>query len=264
MGNFNYKKSLGQHFLTDKTIIKTITDTVGQADFIFEIGPGKGALTQNLYQKNIPLFLLEKDQNLWEHQENTFQPKKLFKEDALNFQWQRFFKDFQYHEDSKGHLISNLPYNISALLLISFIPLFPFKHMTLMFQKEVGDKVLPLDNQKISRLSAMVWPFFHVKKIRDVHPGSFFPKPKVESIVLYFERKKQADLDIKHLAAYENYLRGIMQQKRKKLSGLLKSIFQIPTEQLENSPLSNCFQQRAENLSLSEHIKIFNSFISYF
>jgi 16S rRNA (adenine1518-N6/adenine1519-N6)-dimethyltransferase len=130
-------KELGQHYLKDQTVIdKIIQDEPSDYDYIVEIGPGPATLTKDLNKLNKDIYLIEMDKRFDDHLNELNQVKKIFYEDALRFNWD----DFVQEHPGKIWLVSNLPYNISSQLFISFLKVEAITHMTLMYQKEVGEK----------------------------------------------------------------------------------------------------------------------------
>ena len=149
------KKSLGQNFLLNKEIIKKIVDLgkITNESTIIEIGPGTGNLTQELIKKKPKKFIaIEKDKALYEKLKNKYQTElDLINKDVLKIQWDQFL-------NQNVTIFGNLPYNISAKLLIQWISLNNFnnifKKFILMFQKEVADRIVAdVNSKKYGRLS---------------------------------------------------------------------------------------------------------------
>ena len=186
------KKSLGQNFLIDQNIIKKIIDIVDIKDKnILEIGPGTGSLTLEIFKKKPKkIILIEKDDKL----------VKILK-DKFNKDIEFINKDvLEIDENNLNNKIltvfGNLPYNISTEILSKWIlNINPkkvwFSCLVLMFQKEVADRIISKFNTKdYGRLAILANWRLNIKKIMDIKPSSFQPKPKVESTVLFFEPKK--------------------------------------------------------------------------
>ena len=185
------KKSLGQNFLIDQNVIdKIVNITEISNKSILEIGPGTGNLTKNiLTKKPKKILVIEKDNNL----------AKLLKKD-LGTNIEIINKDIlKVNENSLDNdiltVFGNLPYNISTEILCKWIlnirnKNFWFDNLVLMFQKEVADRIIAKSNTtNYGRLSILSNWRLDIKKIFDVKPSSFFPKPKVESSVLLFKPK---------------------------------------------------------------------------
>ena len=185
------KKSLGQNFLIDKTIIEKITNIVQVRDkSILEIGPGTGNLTKSLLKKKPKkMIVIEKDFNLLESlKKNLGSEIKIINEDVLKVNETSLDNDLLT-------VFGNLPYNISTEILCKWIlnidnNNFWFDYLILMFQKEVADRIISKFNTKnYGRLSVLANWKLNIKKICDIKPVCFSPKPKVDSSVLLFEPK---------------------------------------------------------------------------
>ena len=186
------KKSLGQNFLTDRNILeKIIGITKIEKKSILEVGPGTGNLTSYILKKNPKkIFLVEKDENLVSFLTNQFNDKvTIINDDILRIEEKKLFKE-------KLIVFGNLPYNISTEILCKWIlnldsNYFWFNCLILMFQKEVADRIISnFDSAKYGRLSVLSQWKLDVTKICDIKPNSFYPKPKVDSSLLYFRPKK--------------------------------------------------------------------------
>ncbi len=185
------KKSLGQNFLIDKTIIEKITNIVQVRDkSILEIGPGTGNLTKSLLKKKPKkMIVIEKDFNLLESlKKNLGSEIKIINEDVLKVNETSLDNDLLT-------VFGNLPYNISTEILCKWIlnidnNNFWFDYLILMFQKEVADRIISKFNTKnYGRLTVLANWKLNIKKICDIKPVCFSPKPKVDSSVLLFEPK---------------------------------------------------------------------------
>ena len=185
------KKSLGQNFLIDKNILEKITNITDIKDkIILEIGPGTGNLTSYILKKNPKkIFVIEKDDNLALNLKNKFDDKLvIINDDVLKIDENILFKD-------KVIVFGNLPYNISTEILSKWIinlkESFWFESLVLMFQKEVADRIIAKFNtSNYGRLSIICNWKLNIKKVCDIKPGAFYPKPKVDSSLLFFHPKK--------------------------------------------------------------------------
>ena len=193
----NPKRSLGQNFLTDKNIIENIVNkgNINQNDVILEIGPGTGNLTERiLFQKPFKLFAIEKDKFLVKKLREKFNKKiNLINDDILNVDEKIFSYDSII-------VFGNLPYNISTQILVKWIRLNNlnkiFKKFILMFQKEVAERIIAnTNNKKYGRLSILTTWKMNVKKLLEVSPSSFYPAPKVDSIVIKLIPKSNVNED---------------------------------------------------------------------
>ena len=186
---FNPKKSLGQNFLIDKNILKKIVDTgnISEKDKILEIGPGTGNLTEYIVKSNPKhIIVVEKDVKLIKILESKFKKEiEIINQDVLKLA-QNFYYD-------KFIVYGNLPYNISTKILSNWClsKEVRFKKLVLMFQKEVADRIVAKVNTKnYSRITILANWKFNIRKIFDISPECFFPKPKIKSTLLEFIPKK--------------------------------------------------------------------------
>ena len=218
------KKSLGQNFLIDKNIINTIVNLVNiKNKIILEVGPGTGNLTQYILKQNPKkVYVIEKDNDLAIQLKNNFKDQiTLFNEDILTFNENTLSKE-------KITVFGNLPYNISTEILIKWIVGFSkncwFDNLILMFQKEVADRIIAKFNtSNYGRLTILSNWKLNIEKICDIKPGSFIPKPKVDSSLLIFSPKnKFYEINSKNL---ELITRTFFNQRRKMLKKPFNQIF---------------------------------------
>ncbi len=220
------KKSLGQNFLTDQNILeKIIGITKIEKKSILEVGPGTGNLTSFILKKNPnKFFLVEKDENLVSILKSKFNDKvTIINDDILNIEEKKLFKE-------KLIVFGNLPYNISTEILCKWIlnldsDKFWFNCLILMFQKEVADRIVSnFNSAKYGRLSVLSNWKLVVTKICDIKPNSFYPKPKVDSSLLYFKPKKNY-YNFKNSKNLEMITRIFFNQRRKMIKKPFNQIF---------------------------------------
>ena len=220
------KKSLGQNFLIDENVLKKIVSLVEiENKSILEIGPGTGNLTSYILKKKIKsLFVVEKDKDL------SFFLKKKFKDEIIIIN--NDILKINEKEICKERLIvfGNLPYNISTEILAKWIlnldnEYIWFDALILMFQKEVADRIVSeFNSSKYGRLSILANWRLNVKKIFDIEPTSFSPKPKVDSTLLLFKPKKNF-YKFNNPKNLEKITRIFFNQRRKKLKTPYNLIF---------------------------------------
>lgn len=251
-------KSFGQHFLNSPTVIKKITSPLPEGvDAIVEIGPGPAVLTPHLAAYKKPLFVIEMDERFVELLAPVVGADNIFRQDALLFDWNAFLEKHQF---KSIWLVSNLPYNVSVPLTLSFLRIPEITHMTLMYQKEVAQKIVPNDPRNaMGSLHAMCLSQFHLSHVVYAPPGAFVPPPKVDSQVLGFKRKETPDIPLSEIDSFEKYLRLAFGQRRKQLGGILKNDWGPEKTQtaLEKAGISP--QVRSEALSYAEVLKLFAS-----
>jgi 16S rRNA (adenine1518-N6/adenine1519-N6)-dimethyltransferase len=255
-------KSFGQHFLSSSTVINKITSPLPEGiDAIVEIGPGPAVLTPYLAAYKKPIFVIEMDERFVELLTPVVGQENIYRQDALLFEWKAFLekKDFK-----SIWLVSNLPYNVSVPLTLSFLRIPEITHLTLMYQKEVAQKILPNDSRNaMGSLHAMCFSQFHLKHVVYAPPGAFVPPPKVDSQVLSFTRRTSPLVPLQQIDDFEKFLRLVFSQKRKQLQGILKNDWgsHKTIKVLELSGISP--EVRAEALRFEEIVKIFNEALAY-
>ena len=219
------KKSLGQNFLTDRDVLETIVNTAEITNkTILEIGPGTGNLTSFILKKNPKkVFVIEKDNDLAENLNNIFANQlTIINDDVLNIDENLLFKD-------RVTVFGNLPYNISTEILSKWIvnlkDTFWFDHLILMFQKEVADRIVAKFNTSAyGRLSILSNWKLNIKKICDIKPESFSPRPKIDSSLLFFSPKKDF-YKIKDPKNLEKITRVFFSHRRKMLKKPFNQLF---------------------------------------
>ncbi|MDC0046976.1 16S rRNA (adenine(1518)-N(6)/adenine(1519)-N(6))-dimethyltransferase RsmA [Candidatus Pelagibacter sp.] len=219
------KKSLGQNFLIDKLVIEKIVNSIDiKGKTILEVGPGTGNLTTYiLKRKPKKMFVIEKDNNLTKNLEYNFKDQiTIINDDILNVNENLLFNE-------KVTVFGNLPYNISTEILSKWIlnlkDSFWFDHLILMFQKEVADRIIAKYNtSSYGRLSILSNWKLNIKKICDIKPASFSPRPKIDSSLLYFSPKKDF-YKIKDPKNLEKITRIFFNHRRKMLKKPFNQLF---------------------------------------
>ncbi|WP_372652351.1 16S rRNA (adenine(1518)-N(6)/adenine(1519)-N(6))-dimethyltransferase RsmA [Halobacteriovorax sp.] len=247
-------KNLGQHFLRDQKVIDDITDDFKDvAGAIVEVGPGPGILTEFLAKHDLPFYVIEKDKRFPDYLEKIIPSETITLGDALDVDLNKFFEEKNI-SDLDIWLVSNLPYNVGVPLLINFIKAPQIKYMTLMFQKEVADRVISFISTKkkkaMGSLLALSQTYFEVSVLCQAPPVAFDPPPKVDSTVISLKRIQDPVIPLSEFLAFEKFLRKVFQFKRKQLGGVLKNFYE--PEKLDNA-FAKCEIQRtdrAESFSL--------------
>ncbi len=249
------KKSLGQNFLVDQKIIDTIVNVVKIKDeSILEIGPGTGNLTIDILKKKPKkMIVIEKDNQLALLLNKNFGTKiKIINEDVLKI-------DENKIENNSLTVFGNLPYNISTEILCKWILNIKdndywFDHLILMFQKEVADRIISDFNTKnYGRLSILANWRLNIKKICDVKPHSFFPKPKVDSTILLLEPKLDF-FPIKNAKNLEKLTRIFFMHRRKMLKKPYNQLFNGNLKVADNLKIN--LNMRPQNLNFETYYKL--------
>ena len=224
------KKSLGQNFLIDRNVLEQIVDTIEvENKEILEIGPGSGNLTAYILKKNPKkLYVIEKDDALALLLKERFNDEiSIINDDVLRVSEDKI-------SDEKLTVFGNLPYNISTEILskwvINLTKNFWFEGLVLMFQKEVADRIIAKCNtSKYGRLSILSNWKLNIKKIIDIKPESFSPRPKINSSLLLFTPKKNF-FEIENPKNLEMITRVFFSQRRKMLKKPFNQVFKNSKE----------------------------------
>jgi len=224
------KKSLGQNFLIDRNILEEIINVVEFTNKeVLEIGPGSGNLTSYILKKNPKkVYLIEKDNELSLLLAEKFSNNiSIINEDVLEVPVDKI-------SNEKLIVFGNLPYNISTEIISRWIinldKTFWFENLVLMFQKEVADRIIAKTNtSKYGRLSILLNWKLNIKKILDIKPESFSPKPKIDSSLLLFTPKKKF-FELSNPKNLEMLTRIFFSQRRKMLKKPFNQIFKNSKE----------------------------------
>lgn len=241
---YTLKKSLGQHFLIDKTVCERIQGVLQQSPIerLVEVGPGAGALTEYIHKLPTESFkAIELDTEKVNYLLHTFPDLagKLINEDFL---------DTQMPFDNAFTLVGNFPYNISTQIVFKVLEWKEQVPMMVgMFQKEVAERIAAKPHSKAyGILSVLAQAFYDVTYLFDVPPAAFNPPPKVDSGVIMFKRKENFPAMATEKSFY-HIVKMAFGQRRKMLRNPLKPYF--TTAQLED-PI---FTKRAENLTYEDY-----------
>ena len=248
------KKSLGQNFLIDQNIINIIVESAEIKDKeILEIGPGTGSLTNYILKKKPKkVFCIEKDNQLINFLKNKFRDEIiLINDDILKVSENQI-------SENKLTVFGNLPYNISTQILLKWILNLNsnlwFDALVLMFQKEVAERIISKYNtSNYGRLSVISNWKLNIKKIIDVSPNSFKPKPKIESTVLLFTPKKKYP-NLNSSKSLEKVTRIFFNQRRKKIRKSFNQLFKDSNSTAKKLGID--LNLRPQNLNFNDYFQI--------
>ena len=220
------KKSLGQNFLIDNNIIKKIINIIDiENKNIIEIGAGKGALTNEIVKKKPKsLSIIEKDFSLSKELNLKYKNNKIVK--IYNFDVLKLNIEKLCRKNSI--IFGNLPYNISSQILVKILKFkkWPpkFTDLILMFQKELGEKILgKFPSANYGRLSILTSYRLKILKKFLVSPSCFLPKPKVTSLVIHF-KPQLSTIILKDISNLEKITNIIFSNKRKMINKNIKKV----------------------------------------
>lgn len=252
MKNFNFKKKFGQNFLTDKNLLASICADaeIDFSDQVLEIGAGMGALTGPLCERASKVVSYEIDNELKPHLLSLgYKNLTLHFEDALEKGLEEIEKEFA----GKYKLVANLPYYITSPLIFKFLDSERLKSLTIMVQKEVGDRIVATKGSKDYGVMSLSCAFFgNAKIMRKVPRQMFTPAPDVDSCIVKLDiEKNKYDLDKK---TYFKLIKTAFKSRRKTLLNNLSEGLNLPKSVL--SGLDIDFSRRAEQLSINEFVDL--------
>ena len=240
---YTHKKSLGQHFLKDETVMQKIIAVLQDEAFtnLLEVGPGAGALTKYLMKiPDIDFKAVELDE---EKVIYLLQKYPVLKEKIIHQSFLEIEKPF----NASFTIIGNFPYNISTQILFKVLEWKDDVPCVIgMFQKEVAERAASKEGSKVyGVLSVLMQAYYEIEYLFDVGNECFDPPPKVQSGVIRMKRKKTA-LHYKSERAFWVLVKTAFNQRRKTMRNAVKSLF--PDDVLQDE----IFLKRAEALSVED------------
>lgn len=249
------EKALGQNFLLDQNLTDKIARLAGDMSgkSVIEIGPGPGGLTRSLLRSEARhVVAVEFDKRAVAALQDLVAAAEgrltLLQDDALRC-------DLVAAAPSPRAIVANLPYNISTVLLVNWLEMIRmdasvFSSLTLMFQKEVADRILAQPGSKTyGRLSVIAQWLCQVKRVMELPPSAFTPPPKIDSTVVHFVPRESA-ADWPRFATVEKILAAAFQQRRKMIRSSLKEY----TAAMESTGLEQTL--RAEDVSVEQYLAL--------
>lgn len=250
-------KGLGQNFLIDKNVLEKIiaASDIKPSDFVLEVGPGLGTLTQELAKRAGQVVAVEKDKTMIKILKETlkdFNNVKVVEGDILKFNATNYSLPTTNYK-----LIANIPYYLTSPLIRKFLegenqPEF----MVLMLQKEVAQRICAKPGQ-MSLLAVSVQFYAEAKIISTVSKNCFWPSPKIDSAIIKITPRGQTSRPTGGLTSPDLFFRVVkagFSQPRKQLAGNLSKILKIEKKEVESWLLKNNIKptQRAETLSIDD------------
>lgn len=260
--NLFAKKNYGQNFIINPSIIENIVmlSDISKDDYVIEIGPGIGALTEALVQVAYEVYAFEIDKDL----------EKVLKNEISNSNLHVTIKDFlkvdinelisKLDPNRNIVFVSNLPYYITSDILTKLITSdINYKSIVVMLQKEVGEKFINNQGKKEeSVLTYLARYYCDCQKLLDVSLQNFIPQPNIESMVIKFT-KKEYPLKVKSDKKFLKVVKALLKMRRKTIQNNLnaylpskENVLEVLNE-LNINPLV-----RPESLSLDDFIRITN------
>lgn len=264
---FTIQKKYGQNFLIDERVLEDIVDAAGisEDDYVLEIGPGIGTMTQFLAYHARGVAAVEIDRMLIPILEDTLQGYPnvdIIHNDILKTDIAKLVEEKNGGQPIK--VVANLPYYITTpIILALFESGIPAESITIMVQKEVADRMQTGPGSKdYGALSLAVQYYAKPEIITEVSPASFLPQPKVGSAVIRLTRHEKPPVEIKDEKLMFRLIRASFNQRRKTLANGLKNAgnLHFSKEEIEQAitALGKPLTVRGETLSLEEFAALAN------
>jgi 16S rRNA (adenine1518-N6/adenine1519-N6)-dimethyltransferase len=245
------KKALGQHFLTDQGVARSIVAALSSDSpvrDVLEIGPGMGVLSQYLVQRDdIDLKLIEIDSESVAYLLTHFpgMEGRLMEGDYLRMDMARLFP-------GPYRVIGNFPYNISSQIFFKILEdKDRVPEVVCMIQKEVADRIAEKPGSKVyGILSVLLQAWYDIEYVLSVGPGAFVPPPKVQSAVIRLRRNARTSLGCDE-RLFKQVVKTAFNQRRKTLRNALKPL--LPKGADTSDPI---FDLRAERLGVEDFVRL--------
>lgn len=260
-------KALGQHFLLDRNITDKIARASGELSksIVLEIGPGPGGLTRSLLALGAKhVIAIERDARFLPALEDLSQ---VFPDRLTVVHANALEVDEQELLPKQGiiHVIANLPYNAASPILVKWLRTNPwppwYDSLTLMFQKEVADRIVaPPGTKTFGRLSVLAQWRCQAKLLFDVSARAFTPPPKIVSSVIRITPQKQPFPGTEIGPALEQITRAAFGQRRKMLRSSLRQVVNDTETFLKEAEIDPT--KRAEQLSIAQFVRLAEIFLA--
>ena len=250
--NFVFQKKFGQNFLIDTHVLDKIIDAAGitEEDFVLEIGPGIGTMTQYLCENAREVVAVEIDKNLIPILEDTLSDYRnvtVINQDILKLDIPALAKEKNDGKPIK--VVANLPYYITTPIIMGlFESHVPIDSITIMVQKEVADRMQVGPGTKdYGALSLAVQYYAKPEIVANVPPNCFMPRPKVGSAVIRLTRHEQCPVEVEDEKFMFRVIRASFNQRRKTLANGLSN---APQVHLSKEEIQECIAELGEPLTI--------------
>lgn len=261
--NTRAKKSFGQNFLINKDIIKGIAEeaNLNGEDYVIEIGPGIGSLTEFLCLGAKHVLCYEIDEDMYNILSNTlskYDNKTIILGDFLKQDVKEDINRY-LNESNKVKVIANLPYYITTPIMFKLLEIDNICEFVFMVQKEMGDRFVGKVNTKdYNALSVYMKYYTDTFKAINVSRANFMPAPNVDSVVLHSVINKK-DFGLKNEKEFLRFTRNAFAQRRKTMVNNISNAYKVSKSVLETklNDLHISSTIRSEALSLEELVKVY-------
>lgn len=263
MDKFEFKKSFGQNFLKDKSIVDKIVNVIDydKNNLVIEIGPGSGAMTKKLLPVVDKMLIYEIDtrlKDILDKELKGYDNYDIIFDDFLNRDIKEDLSKYNY---DNLYIVANLPYYITTPIISKIVSSeIDVKEMVLMVQKEVADRLSSkVGSREYGYITVLLNYFFEIDKVFNVSKNCFIPKPNVDSAVIRF-RKRDNLLYLKDYKYFDKFLQEAFRYKRKNIKNNLKGYDLDIIEEVLNKYGLN-LNSRSEQIDYSIFVEIVNKLI---
>jgi 16S rRNA (adenine1518-N6/adenine1519-N6)-dimethyltransferase len=247
------KKSLGQHFLTDKNIARKIVDSLTFSGDVLEIGPGKGILTDFLLERcheNLKVIEVDGESVEYLKENSKLKSSQIIHEDILTFNVKTLFSGYYA-------VIGNFPYNIGSQIFFKILDnRNQVKEVVCMIQKEVAQRIAEKPGSKVyGILSVLLQTYYKIEYLFTVNESVFLPPPNVKSAVIRLTRNERKELGCDEKLFFM-VVKTAFNQRRKTISNSIKSL--LCGKKFDHPLLT----KRPEQLSVDEFIALTNLIVA--
>ncbi len=258
---FKFSKSLGQNFLIDQNILDNIVEgsNISKDDYVIEVGPGIGSLTQNIAEKSKSVVAIEIDKTLIPILNDTlkdYSNVEVINEDVLKLDLHKLINE--KFKGNRAKVIANLPYYVTTPIIMKFLEeRVPVQSLTIMIQKEVADRMQAKPGTKdYGALSIAVQYYCNPKILLKVPPSVFIPQPKVESTVIKLDILETPKVYVENEDLFFALVKDAFGKRRKTLlnalsTGDLKLNKDLLKDVLFSSGIDE--NRRGETLTIEEY-----------
>lgn len=259
MKNFEFKKSLGQNFISDENIVNKIVDRamIVKDTLVIEIGPGAGSLSKKIVPLAGYAILYEIDKRLKEILERELAMYDNYKIIFNDFLLQNVKKDIEGYKYGKIYVVANLPYYITSPIIIKLLKEIYPDRIVIMVQEEVALRLSAKEgSREYGMISCLLGSKYNITKLFKVNRGSFQPVPNVDSAVIMLD--KHNDYVINDIDKYERLLKDAFQFKRKNLKNNLYNYDLVKIGEILNK-YNLSLTNRAEEIPIKVFVEIVNN-----
>ena len=270
--NIKANKSLGQNFLIDEEVVRTIVESskISKEDFVIEIGPGLGTLTKYLLEKAKKVTCIELDKKMIRILEDRFKLYDNFEvlnQDVLKVDLKTLIEKTKENKEIKNvKVVANLPYYITTPIIMKLLEeQLDLESITVMIQKEVAERLIAIPGEKnTGAITYSVYYYSNAEGILEVPNNSFIPEPEVTSEVIKLNIRKEPPVEVKNRELMFKIIKNAFMQRRKTLVNALTNtkVFASKEEGINILKDLNLDENiRAENLRIEDFANIANKIV---